>query len=1033
LLNLTYGSVESVAIPASGGTVTATPGQNPVAYAKTAGAPAWSNWVSLRAGFPAQLDGSRSYSLADGSSQVTYQWSQLSGPTTVQWSDTTAAIPTIQGLIFGTYSFQLTVKDTTGNTASTTLQVGAVATDANGVVVQADPNADKIFGPMIAFGQNPWGYADERALKATTLRSAAYDAQGLTNPAWEMARPGSVSYNLAPTPTGLAGSISSSDMSISLTDVSHIDLTSFPTRILVGNAPFEEIRICSASGNTLQVCYDGRGWRAGGSINGYHLAATSWGSGTNVFQDKVTGTGTQFLTDFCPAGSGWNGLIAYQDGTVSVAPGSSTVTGNATAWANTNAGGRGMRIQGTHNGGVPFVFQAYVFAVNGANSITLTRPWPADADGGTFSYALLDADNRNITPHYTRTDGTDSIISFLTSGCESDTSLYLYLWWGGISGAQTGKQYSYMDGSGYASDFGPNYYDETLAHYALYYRSGWTPARDAARKLGDHWMNYPEIANGDAGGIPRRMAMTGMFAATVLDGRTQNWSGLRTFANRGVYALKEDCNADVRENAYEFSWISLAALFDPVDTGSATDPNQRSYWKSKLGDAYRRDASCAGADHSFQSSFYWNAFAYPPLRVTNGSNIATGNNLPQALCPYVANGTGTATASSAVISGNGFQAGDKILITGTRNGQPYTGGFEFRADSPYQATLSVLWPGDSGPVSWMVEGNESRRTYATIAADNVTDSRFGQIWACQWNSPTQITLNRPWVGSGTETVNIWRDNLVGRGQQPFIMGIKTLQMSLGSKIDDATTASNYAGLAKDAASWIFTTGYDPQLKAVVYGRIFPQCEPPMTETGDPSFGSRTPECIENSANASSVSVARARNSEVQNAMRVAYQGNPTSDMQALGDQVYCAQWGDMTLTKSGYCKGAITASNLEDVNLGSYKWTGFFFGIGMAHQWPAVRVGGVSPPVWQSTAVSFTLGGAAGVRVTVTQPSGATQQFLCSTSPCAVQVDARQGAHWAQIEYLSAGGQVLSASQPVLLATSSTTVATQQPLPGQGQ
>ena len=216
LLNLTYGSVESSGSPhsAGGNAYTSTPGQNPVAYAKTAGAPAWSNWVSLRAGFPAQLDGSRSYSLADGSSQVTYQWSQLSGPTTVQWSDTTAAMPTIQGLIFGTYTFQLTVKDTTGNTASTTLQVGAVATDANGVVVQADPNADKIFGPMIAFGQNPWGYADERALKATTLRSVAYDAQGLTNPTWEMARPGSVNYNLSPTPTTLAGGISSSDMSI---------------------------------------------------------------------------------------------------------------------------------------------------------------------------------------------------------------------------------------------------------------------------------------------------------------------------------------------------------------------------------------------------------------------------------------------------------------------------------------------------------------------------------------------------------------------------------------------------------------------------------------------------------------------------------------------------------------------------------------------------------------------------------------------------------------------------------------------------
>ncbi len=188
LVNLTFDSGSTIGI--ASGSYETTPGQNPVALAKTYGAPTWSNWVSLRAGYPAQLDGSQSYSLADGSAAVSYQWTQTGGPTTVSWSDATAGTPTIQGLIFGTYTFQLTVKDVAGNTASTSLQVGAVATDDNGVVVQANPNADKLFGPMIAFGKNPWGYADERAMRATVLRSAAYDAQGLTNPSWEVGRDG---------------------------------------------------------------------------------------------------------------------------------------------------------------------------------------------------------------------------------------------------------------------------------------------------------------------------------------------------------------------------------------------------------------------------------------------------------------------------------------------------------------------------------------------------------------------------------------------------------------------------------------------------------------------------------------------------------------------------------------------------------------------------------------------------------------------------------------------------------------------------
>ena len=1020
LLNVTFDAGTGTYGIAGGDVLTApTPGQNPVAFAKTVGAPAWTNWVSIRAGFPTQLDGSRSFSLADSSSQVTYKWAQLNGPTTVIWSDTTSATPTIQGLIFGTYTFQLTVTDVTGNTASTTLQVGAVATDANGVVVQADPNADKLFGPMIAFGQNPWGYADERALKATTLRSAAYDSMGITNPTWTVPLPGTVTYKFWPPNTTLAGDISSSAMSIQVSDVTQLDLTSFPTRILLGTSPFEEIRICSASGNTLQVCYDGRGFRTGSD---YHVAAAAWSNGTRVYQDKVTGKGTQFLTNFCPAGFGWSGPITYRDGTVTVTPGSSLVRGNSTSWADTNAGGRGIRIAGTHNGGIPFVFQAYVSNVNGATSLALSRPWPSDADSGSFSYALIDAGTRNLTPHYVRADGSDSIIYFPTSGCESDTALYLSTWWdNGITGVQTDQQYAFMDGGGYVGDYGPNFYDEVLAHYALYYRSGWTPARDAARKIGDNWLDYPEIAQGDAGGIPRRMSITGAYANTVLDGRTKNWSGLRTLANHGVRAIAEDCNSDVRENAYELSWLALAALFDPIDTGSPTDPNQRSYWKAQLALASARDASCGGSDHSWKTGFYWNPGAYPPLTVTNGSAIATGTNLPTSMCPFVANGTGFATASSAILSGTGYQAGSKIVITGTRLGQIYTGTFEFRADSPYQVTLPVLWPGDSGPISWIIESNDSIGT-ATIAVDN-NDPRFGQVWGCRWDNPSQLTLNRPWVGTGTETVGFSRYGLIGRGVQPFMLGIKTLQMSYGALVDDTSTAASYRQLAADAGNWILNTGYDPLLKAISYGRIFPQCEPPMTESGDPTFVFRIVSCIENSANPYALAGARARNSEVQNSFRAAYQANPAADVKAVGDQAYCAQWGIAGLTKPGYCTEAVTASNLADTDLGAFKWTGFFFGIGMAHQWPAVRVGGVSPPSPQGVSVDLDLSQAASGRVTVTQPSSATSQYLCSSTPCQVMVDARQGAHWAQIDYLSSAGQVLSTTAPFLLSTSGVTIS----------
>lgn len=986
-----------------------------VAKPKTFGAPAWSDWVSLRAGVPQRLDGSASYSQADASSSVKPLWQQISGPTTVLWDDPTSITPTVRGLVFGTYVFRLKVSDASGQTATSDLTVGAVATDANGVVIQANPDADKIFGPMIAFGRNPWGYADERALRATTLRSAAYDAAGLASPSWSIARAGLVNYDLAAKSTTLVGAITATDTAITVSDASQLELTTFPTLILLGNAPFEEIHICSASGNVLGVCYDGRAWRAGSA---YHMVAQAWPTGTNIFQAKITGSGTQFLTDFCPAGSGWSGLISYQTGSVNVVPGSSSVAGAGTSWANTNAGGRAIRIAGTHGGGIPFVFHAYVSSVGNPTLITMSRPWPADADPGSFSYALLNADTRNITPHYNRADGSDGEIYFLTSGCESDTDLYRYQGWEGLRGPQTGKPYSWIDGFGYVGDFGPNFYDEVLANYALYFRSGWTPARDAARKLGDGWLQYPEIAQGDAGGIPRRMSITGTVAAAVLDGRVRNWSALRSLANRGVAAIADSCDQDVRENAYELSWLALAALFDPLDTGNPADPNQRSYWKAKLAGAYQRDSACRGSDDSWKSGFYWNPYAYPPLTTTNGSATVTGTNLPAAMCPAVSSGLAIAATNLATITGAGFQDGNKILITGTMAGKPYTGAFEFRLDNPAQITLSVLWPGDTGPVSWMIEGGESRRTFATIATDNVSDSRFGQIWACRWDNASQITLDRPWAGNGTETVYMWRDNLVGRGQQPFILGIKTLQMKYASLVDDPALAAGYGSLAAAAGNWILNQGFDPKLKAVGYGRIFPQCEPPMAESGIATLDFRIPECIENSYNPDAVSVARARNAEAQNAVRVAYEANPTQESKNLGDQFYCAQWGDLTLTQKGFCADGITASNLTDGSLGAYKWTGFFFGIGMAHQWPAVRLGGVPPFIPKTIGVNFDLGGvplAVEVRITITQPSGAQTEYRCSISPCQVTVDPRQGAHWIWLQYLSQSGSVLSAQEPYLV------------------
>ena len=284
-----------------------TPNQVPVALPKTFGAPFWTNWVSLRAGFPAQFDGSASYTLADGNPSVTYQWQQTSGPSNVVWRNRSSAVPTVTGLIFGPYVFELQVTDSAGSTASAGLALGAVATDSNGVVVQANPAADAIFGPMIAFGKNPWSYADERNLRMENLQQNSY----ATPPSWASpAEAATVNYTFfdpegTPAAAALSGAITATGLTIPLASTGSLDLSSLPTQILVGNAAsWEIVRVCSVAGPVMNVCYDGRGYHFG-LDNSYIRPASAWPAGTSVWQAKVKGTGTHFLTTLCSLGAGW--------------------------------------------------------------------------------------------------------------------------------------------------------------------------------------------------------------------------------------------------------------------------------------------------------------------------------------------------------------------------------------------------------------------------------------------------------------------------------------------------------------------------------------------------------------------------------------------------------------------------------------------------------------------------------------------------------------------------------------------------------
>jgi len=1006
-----------------------TPGQTLVfPLIRTAGAPAWTNTVSLRAGHAGQLDGSGSYSQSDAGATVTYFWQQLSGPSTAVWSNRISANPTLTGLVFGDYYLQLTVADLAGQTAIATGHVGVVATDDNGVVVNADPNVDAIFGPMIAFGASPWGYMDERALAATTLRKAVYETIGgsgysIADPSFIRNGAGTVSFILAgvgsigATDTTLTAGINATDLTITLADATKLDLAGLPgtpVRICLGatstgcqqSYTTEEVRICSASGNTLTVCYDGRGQNA-----------QAWSSGAHAGQYRVTGTSTSFVSDaavpICPAGAGGPaGRVLYSTGTVTMTPGSTAVTGVGTTWTTANGvtGGNStwLRVAATHSS-ASFVFTAYVATVGGVTSITLARPYPSDADAGTFSYKVVQAATRYWGLSYDRVDTSVGKALVLASGCESETAAYGkpgLAYGGGLDDDTfTGQTHTFVDGLGYRSAYGLNFYGEGLAHRALYYRSGLGAALTAANEMDDNWIRNPEVA--EPGGSPLLYggAGVGAIANVLLNSSAQiGWPDVRPYVAAGAIGASGCNDKDARDSGYLQAMLTLGANFDP-------DGTKRAIWKVSLGAVLTRDQNCKQTDNSWTTASLWGAYS-PHLSLINGSAVATGTGLTASNtgCHVTASGTGTATNGSATLTGTGFISGNMIAVTGTRSGSPYTGFYKYSGTTS-PLTLSALWPGDTGSITWMID------SFGGVASIGETqnDAQLAKNWVCRLDSSTQITLQRNWDGANSTTGHIYvygTNGISGKGQQPYMLGIKTHAFTWASQNDDPTISAGYAALLPLAAGWIYSTGYDPETQGMHYGRVYEMCEPYVTSPPGTTFDFRQVGC-NYGLNPASIRAGRVLTAEASSALRAQYEAVPTPTVKTWGDTAYGSVWGYAPYTTGGvYSDSNYVRDENSDVALAAYKWTGFFFGMGMAHQWPAVRLGGVAAPINRTALIGFALpGGAAKARFTSTAPSGKATATTCTSSPCSVTLDARQGNHLLGMEYLTSGDVVIASGE----------------------
>jgi hypothetical protein len=156
---------------------------------------------TVKLGSTITLTATNSYPL-DGGTSLTYSWSYFTGSDGVNQNATLSApdsVTTTTSVLtqFGSADFQLTVADGSGNQATCIVRHGVVAADSNGVIdltaEGVDATSQKILGPLIMFGANPWPWADDRHKRTLDIQIANH--ANFYSPWWRTPMPGTISIN----------------------------------------------------------------------------------------------------------------------------------------------------------------------------------------------------------------------------------------------------------------------------------------------------------------------------------------------------------------------------------------------------------------------------------------------------------------------------------------------------------------------------------------------------------------------------------------------------------------------------------------------------------------------------------------------------------------------------------------------------------------------------------------------------------------------------------------------------------------------
>jgi hypothetical protein len=500
-----------------------------------------------------------------------------------------------------------------------------------------------------------------------------------------------------------------------------------------------------------------------------------------------------------------------------------------------------------------------------------------------------------------------------------------------------------------------NYYDNVLAHYAMYYRSGNTVYRDYARLLADNFIESPGMdyyreqgtgANPFQVAVPRVRAVVGVMLR-ALDGRPELWEYIWTYFNvTGVAGfpfelLQRDFRSstffdrDMRENAYTMSFLAVAHMLWP-----ASDPNQVS----------RKAAIATVLNNAI--TYQWTPLARP-----------NGGQSNYAIDRLQGNGTNTAQV--------------------TNN----------------QRTVTAV----SGSFAAGICGVNGRPWFTTSYQHPILDTRS---YTCVRDSSTQITLDVPYEGTtGIKSYSFEARN--SPNTQPFMMGLLANAMWHTWQATGNTTARQ---IILDVTGWLMTQGWRASAKGLYYDRDQVDCEPnPELDQGCIDSGDFSAQS--NREYAAEVIGGMGRAYGIDPSIS----GLATRIDTHVGVLFGAAGYGGPQ-TSDGFVGAAL---GLPEAGTGISrlgKYHGFYFGFGADHTWDAARLGGVAATDTRTITLSYVApSGTSSTSATYVAPSGASSVISCSAGSCSLPTDWRQGNYLYKLTHTLTGGTISGDLVPLKL------------------